>query len=238
MEERKITLVDDEQTLEFYVLEETKLNGSDYLLVTDAEDEEEEADCYILKDMSREGEADALYEFVEDEAELEGLMKIFEELLDDVNEEKVKDLLREKGLKVTSQRLMVLNILSAHGDEHLTVEEIYDLAKEESPEIGLATIYRTVQVLLELHVIEKVTFDDGFARYELNGEETGSGHRHHHAICTQCGKVYSLETDLLDTLEKQVFESLGFEVTDHEVKLYGLCSACRRKAQNAMEVKT
>lgn len=132
-----------------------------------------------------------------------------------MNEEKVKDLLREKGLKVTSQRLMVLNILSAHGDEHLTVEEIYDLAKEESPEIGLATIYRTVQVLLELHVIEKVTFDDGFARYELNGEETGSGHRHHHAICTQCGKVYSLETDLLDTLEKQVFESLGFEVTDH-----------------------
>lgn len=155
-----------------------------------------------------------------------------------MNEEKVKDLLREKGLKVTSQRLMVLNILSAHGDEHLTVEEIYDLAKEESPEIGLATIYRTVQVLLELHVIEKVTFDDVFARYELNGEETGSGHRHHHAICTQCGKVYSLETDLLDTLEKQVFESLGFEVTDHEVKLYGLCSACRRKAQNAMEVKT
>ena len=155
-----------------------------------------------------------------------------------MNEEKVKDLLREKGLKVTGQRLMVLNILSAHGDEHLTVEEIYDLAKEESPEIGLATIYRTVQVLLELHVIEKVTFDDGFARYELNGEETGSGHRHHHAICTQCGKVYSLETDLLDTLEKQVFESLGFEVTDHEVKLYGLCSACRRKAQNAMEVKT
>ena len=118
------------------------------------------------------------------------------------------------------------------------MEEIYDLAKEESPEIGLATIYRTVQVLLELHVIEKVTFDDGFARYELNGEETGSGHRHHHAICTQCGKVYSLETDLLDTLEKQVFKSLGFEVTDHEVKLYDLCSACRRKAQNAMEVKT
>ena len=155
-----------------------------------------------------------------------------------MNEEKVKDLLREKGLKVTSQRLMVINILSTHGDEHLTVEEIYDLAKEESPEIGLATIYRTVQVLLELHVIEKVTFDDGFARYELNGEETGSGHRHHHAICTQCGKVYSLETDLLDTLEKQVFKSLGFEVTDHEVKLYGLCSACRRKAQNAMEVKT
>ena len=153
-----------------------------------------------------------------------------------MNEEKVKDLLREKGLKVTSQRLMVLNILGAHGDEHLTVEEIYDLAKEESPEIGLATIYRTVQVLLDLHVIDKVTFDDGFTRYELNGEESASGHRHHHAICTGCGKVYSLESDLLDSLEEEVMEKLGFLVTNHEVKLYGLCSECRTKNENKKEV--
>lgn len=88
MEEKKITLVDDEQTIEFYVLEETKLNGRNYLLVTDAEEDEDDAECYILKDMSDEGDADALYEFVEDEGELEGLMKIFEELLDDVDIEK------------------------------------------------------------------------------------------------------------------------------------------------------
>ncbi len=88
MEEKKITLVDEEQTIEFYVVEETKLNGINYLLVTDAEDDEEEGDCYILKDMSNAEDADALYEFVEDEEELEGLMKIFEELLDDVDIEK------------------------------------------------------------------------------------------------------------------------------------------------------
>ena len=88
MEERKITLVDDDQTLEFYVVEETKLNGANYLLVTDAEDDDEEGDCYILKDMSGAEEADALYEFVEDEDELEGLMKIFAELLDDVDLDK------------------------------------------------------------------------------------------------------------------------------------------------------
>ena len=79
MEERKITLVDDDQTLEFYVVEETKLNGANYLLVTDAEDDDEEGDCYILKDMSGADESDA---------ELEGLMKIFAELLDDVDLEK------------------------------------------------------------------------------------------------------------------------------------------------------
>lgn len=146
-----------------------------------------------------------------------------------MNEERVKDLLRAKGLKVTSQRMIVLNLIASHPGEHLTAEEIYDLARETSPEIGLATIYRTVQVLLKLHIINKVTFDDGFARYELNGEESATGHRHHHAICNGCGKVYSLETDLLDILEKQVLLNIGFEVTDHEVKLYGLCSACRKK---------
>lgn len=88
MEEKKITLVDEDQTIEFYVVEETKLNGRNYLLVTDAEDDEEDGDCYILKDMSAEDEAEALYEFVEDDEELEGLMKIFEELLEDVDIEK------------------------------------------------------------------------------------------------------------------------------------------------------
>ena len=88
MEEKKITLVDEDQTIEFYVVEETKLNGRNYLLVTDAEDDEEDGDCYILKDVSAEDEAEALYEFVEDDEELEGLMKIFEELLEDVDIEK------------------------------------------------------------------------------------------------------------------------------------------------------
>lgn len=88
MEEEKITLVDDDQTLEFYVVEETRLNGVNYLLVTDAEDEEEDGDCYILKDMSKPEDTDALYEFVEDDEEMDGLMSIFSELLEDVDIEK------------------------------------------------------------------------------------------------------------------------------------------------------
>ncbi|MCI8510661.1 MAG: DUF1292 domain-containing protein [Lachnospiraceae bacterium] len=82
MEERKITLADGEETLEFYVLEQTRLNGRDYLLVTDTEGGEE-GECYLLRDMSGDSEADALYEFVEDEKELGGLMDIFSELLGD-----------------------------------------------------------------------------------------------------------------------------------------------------------
>ena len=86
-EERKIMLVDDEQTLPFYVVEETKLNGVNYLLVTEG-DEDEDGDWYMLKDMSGAEDTEALYEFVEDEDELEGLMKIFEELLEDVDLER------------------------------------------------------------------------------------------------------------------------------------------------------
>lgn len=137
-----------------------------------------------------------------------------------------REMLKEKGLKVTQQRLLVLGIMAGHPGEHLTAEEIYDLAKQSCPEIGLATIYRTVQVLVELHIIDRVSFDDGYARYEL-GEEKEAKHRHHHAICKSCGKVLSFEDDLLDALEAALYDRIGFTVADHEVKLFGYCKECK-----------
>lgn len=141
-----------------------------------------------------------------------------------------KEILRDKGLKVTNQRIAVLEVMAKHPGEHLTAEEIYSLVRDRYPEIGLATIYRTVQVLVELHIIDKVSFDDGFARYELEACERVSKHHHHHAICKLCGSVFSFEDDLLDNLEQALLESIGFLVTDHEVKLYGMCKECRQNA--------
>lgn len=84
-EEKKITLVtDDGGAVDFYVLEETRINGMSYLLVTDAADDEE-GECYILKDLSEGDDADALYEFVEDDNEIDYLFKIFSELLEDAD---------------------------------------------------------------------------------------------------------------------------------------------------------
>ncbi len=140
-----------------------------------------------------------------------------------------KKMLKEKGLKVTGQRLLVLETIGAHPGEHLTAEEIFDLARAKSPEIGLATIYRALQMLVNLHVIRRVSFDDGLARYELSRELGGERHHHHHAICLGCKTVFSLEEDLLEPLEQNLLERLGFDVTDHEVKLYGYCRACRQK---------
>ncbi|MDW2799335.1 DUF1292 domain-containing protein [Clostridium boliviensis] len=90
-EEKKITLTnDDGEEIVFYVLEETRINGMNYLLVTDTTDEDEEGECYILKDLSKRDEEEALYEFVEDDNEIDYLFKIFSELLDgaDVDIEK------------------------------------------------------------------------------------------------------------------------------------------------------
>lgn len=149
-----------------------------------------------------------------------------------MDQERFKQMLREKGLKVTSQRLLVLEIMAAHPGEHLTAEELYELAREQYPEIGLATIYRTVQVLVDLHVIGKVSFDDGYARYELEAAGEDCRHHHHHAICQSCGRVLSFEDDLLDNLEQALFAATGFAVTDHEVKLYGICRDCAAKQEN------
>lgn len=84
-----------------------------------------------------------------------------------LDEEKIRGILKEKGLKVTRQRLLVLDTLASRPGSHLTAEEIFDLVKGDSPEIGLATVYRTIQLFMELHLIDRINLDDGFVRYEI-----------------------------------------------------------------------
>jgi hypothetical protein len=85
-QEEKITLVtDDGESVDFYVLEETRVNGMDYLMVTDSEEDDEEGECYILKDISGSEDSEAVYEFVDNDDELDYLFKIFTELMSDMD---------------------------------------------------------------------------------------------------------------------------------------------------------
>ena len=87
-QEEKITLQTDAgEDVDFYVLEETRINGMNYLLVTDSEDEDVDGECYILKDVSGSEDADAVYEFVENEDEMDYLFRIFTELMEDMDVE-------------------------------------------------------------------------------------------------------------------------------------------------------
>ena len=147
-----------------------------------------------------------------------------------VGREEFKKRLKEKGLKVTNQRLVVLEALETSSNQHLTAEQIFDLVKADTPEIGLATVYRTIQVLLELHLIDRVNFDDGSERYEIVRMGTkGARHHHHHLICINCGKVFEFEEDMMEGLETEIEKKTGFHVIDHEVKLYGYCKECGGK---------
>lgn len=137
-----------------------------------------------------------------------------------------KNLLKANGLKVTNQRIAILEVLEDRPGEHLTAEEIYGFVKEKYPEIGLATVYRTIQMLTELEVIDKLNLDDGFVRYEIGNREKEGCHHHHHLICQNCHSVLTFEDDLLEVLEERIQKSLGFKVVDHEVKLYGYCKEC------------
>ena len=147
-----------------------------------------------------------------------------------LDREGFKALLKSRGLKVTNQRLLILEVLAACPDRHLTAEEIYEIVKADCPEIGLATVYRTIQLLLELHLVDRINLDDGFVRYEIgSATESESKHLHHHLICNKCGKVLSFQDDLLEELEGKIMKTMGFWVVDHEVKLYGYCKECGGK---------
>ncbi|MCM1063015.1 MAG: transcriptional repressor [Eubacterium sp.] len=144
-----------------------------------------------------------------------------------VDREAFKQLLKSRGLKVTKQRLMVLEAVASCPEEHLTAEEIFELVKVGCPDIGLATVYRTIQLLNELRLVDRINFDDGFVRYEMGtASECEQKHHHHHLICMKCGKVISFRDDLLEELEEKITATTGFSIVDHEVKLYGVCKEC------------
>lgn len=142
--------------------------------------------------------------------------------------DKLKNNLKGKGYKLTPQRRAVLDIIISNEGKHLTAEELYDLVKIECPEIGLATVYRTVLLLEELGVVCRLDLnDDGCSRYELVHED--ENHQHHHLICTNCGKVIEVEGDLLGSLEHAIEKKYEFKIKNHSVKFYGLCSECSNK---------
>lgn len=139
----------------------------------------------------------------------------------------LKEDLKKKGYKLTPQRRAIVDTIIENEGQHLTAEEIYDKVKKNCPEIGLATVYRTITLLEELGIISRLDLNDGCSRYEImHSNET---HRHHHLICNNCNKVFEVQDDLLDGLENQIEKQYKFKILDHSVKFYGMCYECQKK---------
>ena len=145
---------------------------------------------------------------------------------------KLQDLrgkLAEHHYKMTPQRKEILQIfIENEDDHHLSAEEAYEILKKKDFDFGLATVYRNVELLNKLGILNKIEFGDGRTRYELSTSDPQL-HQHHHLICLNCKKIIEFEEDLLDDLEAHISQKSGFQILNHEVKFFGYCSECKDK---------
>jgi len=139
--------------------------------------------------------------------------------------DRIKKQLHGASYKLTPQREATVLVLLEHEEEHLSAEDVFLLVKERAPEIGLATVYRTLELLTDLKVVEKVHFGDGVSRFDLRQE--GASHFHHHLICIECGKVDEIKENLLKEVGEVVEDRWNFEIKDHWLTFHGICSECK-----------
>lgn len=139
----------------------------------------------------------------------------------------IKDKLSKAGYKLTPQREVTVQILIDQDNEHLSAEEIYMLVKSNNVGIGLATVYRTLEILTELKILNKITFQDGLARYDLNKSETN--HQPHHLLCLKCGAIEEVKEDMLKEIEDEIEHQYNFKVTDHRLTFHGICRNCQQE---------
>lgn len=128
------------------------------------------------------------------------------------------------GTRVTSQRALILEIIR-QGKGHLDADEIYHRARKRQPRLSLSTVYRTVQSLKKLGLIEELHFDESHHHYEAKPAT-----EHHHLVCLGCGRVIEFEYPL-SRLKGNIAEARDFKIIDTEVRLSGYCSRCRQERE-------
>lgn len=130
-------------------------------------------------------------------------------------ESRIERLCAERGMRMTGQRRVIAQVLSA-ADDHPDVEEVYRRASARDSRISLSTVYRTVRLLEEAGILERHEFGDGRARYEP------AGHDHHdHLINLMTGEVIEFKNEEIERLQERVARELGFRLVGHRLELFG-----------------
>ena len=131
--------------------------------------------------------------------------------------------LRERNLPVTAPRLAVAELLLT-ADRHLSAEEVGDELSALGTRVGTATIYRTLDVLVESGLVVERDFGEGFKRFEPARDIP----HHEHLLCTSCGHVEEFQDERLERMTTLVAESHGFARQRHRLVIYGVCRDCQR----------
>jgi Fur family ferric uptake transcriptional regulator len=135
---------------------------------------------------------------------------------------KIAGILREHGYKLTPQRHAILKVIASSND-HLTPEAICGKVHLKNPDIGLVTVYRTLDLLSELNLVCRVHAPDGCRSYMMRRPTE----HHHHLVCSQCGRVVDFTGCSLADLEQRLSQETKFDINGHLLEFYGLCPDCR-----------
>lgn len=136
-----------------------------------------------------------------------------------------KELLKNNSLKFTKQREVVLKTLYEKND-HFTPEDLYIFLKSTYPElnIGIATVYRTLNLLEESHMVTSISFGVAGKKFELANKP-----HHDHMICKSCGLIIEFQNDKIEQLQLEIAQANRFVITSHLMQLRGLCEECAKE---------
>jgi Fur family ferric uptake transcriptional regulator len=138
--------------------------------------------------------------------------------------DRFRDYLRDHRQPVTRQREQIARVL-LESEEHLSIEEIRDRLVRAGESPGLATIYRTVDLLVESGLVRSRDFGQGYRRFE----PVPAPGDHHHLVCSRCGRVAEFTHERLERMLPMIADEHGFQLERHRLEIYGTCRDCRRR---------
>lgn len=134
----------------------------------------------------------------------------------------MEGIFRAEGLPLTVQRRVVLEVMLARKD-HPTADDVFEEVKARQPEVARATVYRTLEKLVELGMLRKVCHPGSSVRYDPRTE------RHHHLVCLSCDKMIDLNAPALNRIPLPNTRAQGFHISDYSIQFRGLCEECRTR---------
>lgn len=126
--------------------------------------------------------------------------------------------LKRAGLKVTSPRIKILEIMQKPEHQHVSAEDVYRVLIEQEDEVGLATVYRVLNQFEDAGIITRHHFESGRSVFELSAKD-----HHDHLVCLTCGRVIEFEDQVIEKRQLEVAEANEIKLTNHSLYLYGEC---------------
>lgn len=150
-------------------------------------------------------------------------MPVTNELIEKL-QERIQVEARKRKVRWTGQRQLIVEQF-LYAAEHITADQLYARVRQSDPSIGAATVYRTLNLLVEIGAAQRVRFGSGSAAYEPALDRA----HHDHLICLACGIVVEFEDERIEARQRKIAQENGFILRHHRLEMFGLCPACQKR---------